>query len=57
MGVDFMPDGNQVICSSIEGEVSVINVEKPGEEDRQFYHDTMPAIREADKENRRLFEE
>lgn len=57
MSVDFMPDGNQVLVSSIEGELGVINVETPGKEERQFYHDTMPAIRQADKENRAIFEE
>ena len=57
MAVDFMPDGNQILVTSIEGEIGIINVEQTGKEERQFYHDTMPAIREAEKENRRLFEE
>ena len=51
-----MPDGNQVLVTSIEGEIGVINVETQGKEERQFYHDTMPAIRQQDKENRALFE-
>ena len=57
MAVDFMPDGNQILVSSIEGEIGIINVENPGKEELQFYHDTMPAIREAEKENKRLLEE
>ena len=34
MAVDFMPDGNQVLVTSIEGEVGIINVETPGKEER-----------------------
>ena len=41
MSVDFMPDGNQLVVTSIEGELGIINVETPGKEERQYYHDTM----------------
>ena len=57
MAVDFMPEGNQIIVSSIEGEIGIINVETPGSEHRQYYHDTMPAIRAEAQNNKALFDE
>ena len=57
MAVDFMPDGNQIIVTSIEGEIGIINVETPGSEYRQYYHDTMPGIIKEAKANAAMFEE
>jgi WD40 repeat protein len=57
MAVDFMPEGDQIIVSSIEGEIGIINVETPGSEHRQYYHDTMPAIRAEAQNNKALFDE
>jgi WD40 repeat protein len=48
MSVDFMPNGQQILVTSMEGEIMQVSVKR---ECINFTHDTLPAILEEKKDN------
>ena len=46
MNCDFLPNDQQIVTTSIAGEISVFSVKR---QERVFYHDTMPGLIAADK--------
>ena len=48
MGVDFMPNDQWLVTSSIAGEFSVFSVKR---QERIFYHDSIPELEKVKADN------